>query len=164
MPAQALVVVMRHQTAAPPAEGDGPIFVIEIGLVLIDQIPRAQEPLALPLLRLVALLGPGFARWHMRREIEIPIGGVIAVVGNARVATLLVGALVGLPPVVAAPDVFADAKAQPFSSRRLAPLADDVTLWPHPRRVPAVVARVPQIEVVAVDAHADEVLCAGLAV
>jgi hypothetical protein len=122
---------MRHQAAAPAAEGDAAIFVIEIGLVLIDQILRAQEPLALPLVRLVALLGPGLARRGMRREVEIAIGGVIAVVGNARVLALLVGALVGLPPVVAAPDMLADAEAQTRGARGLTPLADDVALWPH---------------------------------
>jgi hypothetical protein len=132
--------------------------------VLIDQVLRAQEPLALPLLRFVALLGPGFLCRRMRREVEIAVGGVVAVVGYARVRALLVGALVGLPPVVAAPDVFADAEAHPLGARGLAPLADNVALGTHLDGVPAAVARVPKVEVVAVDAHADEVLRAGLAV
>src|SRR5579871_216402 len=89
MPTKTLVVVVRHEAAAPAAEGNSAIFVVEIGLVLIDQIPSTQEPLALPFLGLVALLGPRFARWRMRGEVEIAIGGVIAVVGNARVVALL---------------------------------------------------------------------------
>src|ERR1039457_1474120 len=66
MPAQALVVVVRHQAAAPAAERNAAVFIVQVGLVLIDQILRPQEPLALPLLRLVPLLAPGFPRRRVK--------------------------------------------------------------------------------------------------
>jgi hypothetical protein len=43
MPAQALVVVVRHQAAAPAAERNAAVFIVQVGLVLIDQILRPQE-------------------------------------------------------------------------------------------------------------------------
>jgi hypothetical protein len=41
MPAQAVVVV-RHQAAAPAAERNAAVFIVQAGLILIDQILRSR--------------------------------------------------------------------------------------------------------------------------
>src|SRR5947207_5104490 len=129
--------------------------------MLIDQVLSAQEPFAFPCFAFVALLGPRFWAGRVRREVQVVVGWVCAVVRNSRVWALLVGAFVGGPPVVARPYVLADSEAEAGCARCLAPLAYYVSLRPHPYRVPPVASPVPQIEVVAMNAHTTEVLRHG---
>src|SRR5579859_1458272 len=129
--------------------------------MLINQVLGAQEPFAFPCFAFIALLGPGFGAGRVRREVQVVVGRVCAVVRDSRVLTLLVGAFVGSPPVVARPDVLADPEAKAGFARCLPPLAYYVALRPHLDRVPPMASRVPQVEVVAMDAHTDEVLRAG---
>ena len=68
-------------------------------------------------LALVALLGPGFMGRRMRRKIQIAIGGIVAVVRHAGIWTLLVGTLIGFPPVIAAPNMLAHAESQACGAR-----------------------------------------------
>ena len=67
-------------------------------------------------------------------------------------------------PLVTDPQMLADAEAQSLLPRRFPPDSHDVLLRSHVHRVPARILRVPQVEVIVVHAHADEVLCAGLLV
>jgi hypothetical protein len=53
--------------------------------------------------------------------------------------------------------MFRDAKAKAALARQRLPCADDVSLRPHCHGIPSVMLRVPKIEVVVVDTHADEV-------
>src|SRR4051812_46491671 len=129
--------------------------------MLIDQVLSAQEPFALPRFAFVALLGPGFGAGSVRREVQVVVGRVCAVVGDSRVLALLVGTLIGGPPVIARPDVLADSEAEASLARCLPPLPYYVSLRSHLDRVPPVGSRVPQIEVVAMDTHADKVFCAS---
>src|SRR5690348_5331493 len=100
--------------------------------MLVDQIPGAQEPLALPCFALIALLGPGFATRRVRGEVQVVVGRVCPVVRDSRVRALLVGPFVGDPPVVAGPNVFTDSEAKAGRARSLAPLAYNVAPGPHP--------------------------------
>ena len=70
----------------------------------------------------------------------------------------------GGEPVVGVGEMLADAEAEAALAGGLAPtVADDVLLGAGGHGVPArLVFGVPQVEVVVVDAHAKEVLCAGL--
>ena len=54
-----------------------------------------------------------------------------------------------------------DSEGQAFGFGGLLPIADDVTLRAHFDGVPLVVFGVPEVEVIVMDGHADEVFCAG---
>ena len=58
--------------------------------------------------------------------------------------------------------VLAHSESQALFRRGFLEGAHDVAFWTHIHRVPTVVAGVPQIEVVVVHTHADEVFGAGL--
>src|ERR1041384_453940 len=60
--------------------------------------------------------------------------------------------------------MLAHAEAQAVPSHRLFEQAYDVLLWTHLYRVPPVVLRIPEIEIIVVHAHAHEIFRAGLLV
>ncbi|MGY2736764.1 hypothetical protein ACVWYO_004438 [Sphingomonas sp. UYP23] len=96
--------------------------------------------------------------------IEIGIGGIGAIIGNAELGPELVEAMVGIPPVMARAQMLGDAEAQALTLGGGLPRSDNVTLRAHRDRIPAVVLRIPQVEIVVMHAHRHEIFRAGLGV
>ncbi len=156
------VVEVRDQAAADlVAERHAAVGVEQVRLVVVDEVLDAREPLAVPgRVRAVPLLVARRGRW----VVEVGILRVGPVVRHAGERALLVGTVALLPPGEAGAEVLGDAERQALRLRGLLPVADDVAVRAHLHRVPAVVLRVPEVEVVVVDAHADEVTGARLLV
>src|SRR5215831_8261225 len=92
------------------------------------------------------------ALFWMRLVVEILILRIVAIVGNTRVWTLRVAILVYVEPGVTPCQVFAHREAHVVLARILSPSPDHVALRAHIDGIPAMVLRVPTIEVVAMDA------------
>ena len=150
-----------HAQADFVAEGHAAVGVEQVGMVLVDQVLDAGKPLQLPawVLAVPALVARGG-----RQVIEVLVLGVGAIVGNAGQGAGLVRAVAVLEPGEAGSQVLGDAEPQAELLGGLLPVADDVAVRAHVHRVPLVVRRVPEVEVVVVRAHADEVAGAGLLV
>ena len=153
---------MRDQAAADlVAERHAAVGVQQVRLVHVHQLLDPVEPLLLPLRvravpRRVARLGGEVVQ-------VLPLR-VRPVVGHARLRTRLVGFMAVLEPGEAGAEVLGDAEVESLLLGRLLPVADDVALRAHLHGVPLVQLRVPQVEVVVVRAHADEVAGPGLLV
>jgi hypothetical protein len=162
VPGGRAVVEVRDQAAARlVAEGDAAVRVEEVGLVAVHEVLDAREPLALPRRVGAVPLRVARRRW---RVIEVLPARIGAVVRHPRERAGLVAAVAVLPPGEARAQMLGDAEGQPRRPGRLLPLAHDVAVRAHLHGVPAMVLRVPQVEVVVVDTHADEIARARLLV
>ena len=142
------------------------VSIENVGVILVDEIGHAVEIVLPPrignaVVVPVQLVDEGHARGIV---IEVGVVRIDAVAGNTGQWPGLVGAMAHGEPFVTDPQMLADAKAQTVIARRFLPQAHYVLLRPHVRRVPARVPRVPQVKVVVMHAHAEEVLCASLLV
>ena len=80
-------LVVRYQAVAVVAKRDPAIGVKEVGLVIIDEVLDAVEPLELPGVGDLAAHSLSGNRLVLGEwVVEIGVGGVGAVVGNARIA------------------------------------------------------------------------------
>ena len=161
-----LVVVVGDQLVAPLAERNAAIGVEQVGLVLVDQVLHAEEVETLPGIGSLAAHGLRGDRLVLgERVVEIGVGGIGAVVGDAGERAGLIGAVRDGQPVVAVGEMLADGELQAVLAGRGGEEADDILLRAGGDRVPArLVFGVPQVEVVVVDAHRHEVFRAGLLV
>ena len=150
-----------HAQADLVAEGHAAVGIEQVGLILIDQVFDASEPLAMPA-RVFAV--PALVIGRGRPVIQVLVLGVGAIVGNAGEGACLVGAMAVLEPGEAGTQVLGDAESQAQLLGGLLPVADDVTVRSHLHGVPFVVRGVPEVEVVVMNAHAHEVAGAGLLV
>jgi hypothetical protein len=161
VPAQAGVVKVRHGVQTDAVE-DSAISVDEIRLVLVEQVADADEPVVFPeFWRILCKLG---FLLFVRREIEIPKFGIVPVVGNAGHGTGLIGILIDVKPAVTPGQVFTHAEAQSICTSDITPGCHDIFLRTIIDCVPAVITRIPAIEVIAVDAERHEVFGACLLV
>jgi hypothetical protein len=69
--------------------------------------------------------------------------------------------MAGSEPFVADPEMIADAEPQPVLESGLTKQSDDILLRPHLYRIPLIVFGIPKIEIIVVNAHTDEILCAS---
>src|ERR1035441_10173277 len=159
-----LVVVVGDQFVAPLAERDATIGIEEVGLVVVDQVLYAQEVEALPGIGGHAahrLSGDGLILGE--RVVEIGVGRIGAIVGDAGERAGFIGAVTHGEPVVAIGEMLADSELQPVFPGSGGEQADDVLLGAGSDGVPArLVLGVPQVEVIVVHSHGHEVLGAGL--
>jgi hypothetical protein len=94
--------------------------------------------------------------------VEVGVGGVRAVVRDSGERAGGVAEVRWGEPVVGVGEVLADTEAEAAFAGCRSPDADDVLLGAGGCGVPAwLVSGVPHVEVVVVDAHGEEVLCAG---
>ena len=99
------------------------------------------------------------------RMVQIGVGRIGAIVGDAGERAGLIGAVADREPVVAVGEMLADGELQAVLAGRGGEQADDVLLRPGGHRVPArLVPGVPQVEVIVVHSHGHEVFGAGLLV
>ncbi len=167
----AYVVELGYGGEAVFVEGDAAVGVEEVGLVLVEEVFDAVEVLELP------PGGSGAAHWvgedgvgevggHVGvGVVEVGEGGVLAVVGDVGVGALGVGEVRGGEPVEGVGEVLGDAEAEAALAGGGGPEADDIFVRAGGYGVPAgLVFGVPEVVVVVVDAHGEEVFGAGLLV
>src|SRR6185437_2017340 len=114
----AAVVEVRDQLAAYFARWDATIAVEQVGLVTIDHIGNAIEPLLMPL-RIFAV--PAFVIGGSLGVIKILPFRIGAVIRNARQRSGLVGSMTVLKPGVTRPKMLGHAEAQPLFQCGFAP-------------------------------------------
>src|ERR1035437_9798512 len=158
------VVIVGDEFVAPLAERNAAIGIEQVGLVIVDQVLYAQEVEALPGIGgfpAHRLCGDGLVLG--KRVVQIGVGRIGAIVGDASERAGLIGAMTHGEPVVAVGEMLADGELQAVFPGSGGEQSDDILLRAGGDGIPAgLVLGVPQVEVVVVHSHRHEVFGAGL--
>jgi len=151
VPLGVLVVVPGDHLAPGQAvvvgERQAAVEVDQVRAVLLAEVLDPRGPLVFPGLRCIDRIG---AAGCAVRMIELPVLWIGAVVGHALERAFLVGSVGVLEPTPASGQVRAHAEAQAVALAGRPPHANEVFLRPHVAGVPAVVTRIPAVEVVVI--------------
>ena len=150
-----VVEIGDHAQPDLVAERHAAVRIEQIERIVLDQIADAVVPLLLPggILAIPALVVGGGAG-----VIEIGVFRIGSVVGNAGLRALFVRSVAALKPGIACPEMLRHAEPQAVFLRRLLPISHHVAVRAHVHRIPTVIPRIPEMEIVVMRAHADEIL------
>ena len=139
MPLRVLVVEVSDELEPLLHVRDASVEVEEVGLVVVDQVLVAEEPVVAPRLRGVARKVGPFRVFVVRRAVERLVRRVGTVVRYARERTFLVAAAARVEPAWYPVHMRGRAEPQAVIERSLFPESADVSLRSDVHRVPPLV-------------------------